>query len=128
MFEKASRMKLRFVTASGLVTVEDLWDMPLIHANRLNLDDIARALHRQLKSMDDVSFVNPDQEVDETLQLKFDIVKHIIDVRVAENKAVLTARANREKKQKLLEIISQKENEGLMNTSLDELRKMAESL
>lgn len=41
---------------------------------------------------------------------------------------VAMAHTNREKKQQLLVLIAQKENEQLAGTSLDELRKMAESM
>jgi len=103
--------------------------LPLMaRSGKANLDDIAKELHHQLKNGDDISFVIQSKKSDETIQLKFDIVKHIIDVRLAEQSAAETLRSNKEKKQQLLAIIAQKENEGLMNTSLDELKKMAESL
>ena len=44
MFEKASRMKLRFNTQRGVLSVEDLWDLPLIQ-----LDNIAIALNKKLQ-------------------------------------------------------------------------------
>jgi hypothetical protein len=129
MFDKAFRQKLRFESSMGQLSVEDLWDLPLTaHSGKANLDDIAKELHHQLKNGDDISFVIQSKKSDETIQLKFDIVKHIIDVRLAEQSAAETLRSNKEKKQQLLAIIAQKENEGLMNTSLDELKKMAESL
>ena len=129
MFDKAFRQKLRFESPMGQLSVEDLWDLPLTaRSGKANLDDIAKELHHQLKNGDDISFVIQSKKSDETIQLKFDIVKHIIDVRLAEQSAAETLRSNKEKKQQLLAIISQKENEGLMNTSLDELKKMAESL
>jgi len=129
MFDKAFRQKLRFESSLGQLSVEDLWDLPLTsRSGKANLDDIAKELHHQLKNGDDISFVIQSKKSDETIQLKFDIIKHIIDVRLAEQSAAETLRSNKEKKQQLLAIIAQKENEGLMNTSLDELKKMAESL
>lgn len=129
MFEKATRQKLRFDSSKGQLTVEDLWDLPLTSATgKANLDDVARTLHRQLKNDDNVSFVNVEQKSDETVQLKFDIVKHIIDVRLAENATANVLRSNAEKKQNLLAIIAQKESETLMGASLDELKAMVASL
>ncbi len=129
MFEKASRLKLRFDTNKGQLSIEDLWDLPLTsNTGKANLDDIARGLFQKLKSDNTVSFVKPEQKSDQADQLAFDIVKHIIDVRVAERDAASLAAVNREKKQKLLELIEQKENTVLSEKSLDELKAMAASL
>ena len=127
MYEKIIRNKLRFDSGKGLLTVEDLWDLPLT-GGKASLDEVAKTLYRQLKSGDDVSFVTPAQMSDETVQLKFDVVKRIIDVRLLENAAAATARANKEKKQRLLAIIDQKENEALLGTSLDELKAMVAAM
>ncbi len=129
MFEKASRLAIRFATAKGEITVEDLWVLPLTSAaGRANLDDIARDLYNQLKETNAVSFVNPAVGADPIVQLKFDVVKHIIDVRVAENAAAAVAKANKDKKQALLGVLAQKENEALLAMPLDELRKQIEAL
>lgn len=123
MFEQATRRKIRFDSPKGQLSVEDLWDLPLTSSvNRPNLDDIARGLYLQLKSGADVSFVNEAQKSDPTIQFKFDLVKHVIDVKLAENAAAAAASANREKKQQLLAILAQKENEALAGKSIDELR------
>ena len=128
MFEKSSRAKLRFETSKGQLTVEDLWDLPLTGtAGKINLDDIAIALNKQLKSSDDVSFVNQDKKSDATIQLKFDVVKHIIEVRIAENDARSAARANEDQKQVILALIAKKQNENLESLSLEELQKMVKS-
>ena len=129
MFEKADRMKLRFETPKGPLAAEDLWDLPLTSTTgKANLDDIAKGLFRQLKESGEVSFVQPAKTTDTATQLKFDIVKHIIEVRVAERDAAALAQANKEKKQLILGIIAQKENEALSQTSLDELRAMVQSM
>jgi hypothetical protein len=128
MFEKASRMKLRFDTAVGAITVEDLWDLPLTSNRTTSLDDVARSLHQQIKDETEVSFVTTASTASAKLQLGFDIVKHIIDVRLAEREAETVRAQNREKKQKLLSLIAEKEDEGLKQSSVEELRAMAEAL
>jgi hypothetical protein len=128
MFEKASRLKLRFDTDRGPMATEDLWDLPLTSATgKTNLDNIAVGLHISL-STSNLSFVNTPAVADEGNQLKLAIVKHIIDVRLAENAARATERDNAAKKQSLLALIAKKEDAALEGHSLEDLRKMAESL
>lgn len=130
MFQQAARLKLRFITPVGNLTVEDLWDLPLTttKANKASLDDVARSLHLQLQSNADISFVNTSPKTDQTVQLSFDIVKHIIDVRLAENAAEAAKKANKDRKQHLLGILAQKENESLSQLSLEELRAAINAL
>jgi hypothetical protein len=132
IFEQGTRKGLRFSTDRGQLTIEDLWDLPLTgRTSNSNLDDIARGLHKQIKaSADEVSFVAPTtgQGTNEELQLKFDVVKHIIDVRVAERDAAKEAAARREQKQRLLEIIDRKQGQALEGKSLEELTAMVNSL
>ena len=125
MFEKASRMKLRFNTIAGVISVEELWDIPLTSNNSINLDDIAKDLNRKLKMDEDESFVKK-RKVDEKTKLAFDIVKHVISVRLEEKDAAENAIHKRQTKQKIMEIISNKKDENLRNKSIDELEKMLE--
>ena len=128
-FEKALRLKLRFDSPSGLLVVEDLWDLPLTSTKgRANLDDIARGLNKKLKSGDDVSYVVKERKSDETVQLAFDLVKHVIDVRLAENAAALLEKERAEKKQKIMSIIASKQDESLHSMSLDDLKKLMSEL
>ena len=129
MFEKASRIKLRFESPQGKLLVEDLWNLPLTSSTgRANLDDIARGLHRSLKESETESFVNDPPKADEAVKLGFEIVKRIIAVRKEENAAASLAASNREKKQQLLALIAQKETEQLAGQSIDDLKKMVEDL
>jgi hypothetical protein len=128
IFEKASRLKLRFDTPKGFLSVDDLWDLHLISdIGRANLDDIARDLNRQLKNTE-VSFVRENQGADETLQLQFDIVKHIIDVRLAEQNAALAAKEKAERKQKILAIMSDKQEASLRGLPLEDLQRLVNEL
>ena len=129
MFEKASRLQLRFDTPKGLLSVEDLWQLPLTsNTGKANLDDIARELDAKVKNTSTVSFVNKPAKVDETVQLGFDIVKRVIDVRLEERDAAAIAEANKQKKQKLLAILEAKENEGLSQLSMEDLRAQINAL
>jgi len=128
IFEKAARQKIRFESKQGSISTEDLWDLPLTHATRTNLDEIARGLFLKLKSGQDVSFVTPAQKSSDIDQLKFDVVKHIIDVKLAERDVAATAKANADKKQKLLAILENKQNEALGSLSLEELTAQINAL
>jgi hypothetical protein len=127
-FELANRNALRFNSPKGLLTVEDLWNLPLTSTtSKANLDDIAVGLHNELKT-EAVSFVTKADVSDAQTQLAFEIVVHIINVRVAENQAATTLRLNREKKQQIMAIIEQKQNEQLAGASIDDLRAMLDAL
>jgi hypothetical protein len=129
MFEQAARLKVRYSTAKGQLTVEDLWDLPLTSTTgKANLNDIAKGLNRELKNADDEDFVNRATSTNTELALKFDIVKHIIAVRLAENEANSQAAERRVKKARLLELIAQKQDHELATKSLDELQTLANSL
>ena len=129
MFEKASRLKLRFPSPKGALTVEDLWDLPLTSSTgKANLDDLARTLHQQLESQKVGSFVTKATPLGAGTQLQFDIVLRVIEVRLAENEAAAQREAAHAKKQQIMEIISRKETESLSNASLDDLRAMLSSL
>lgn len=93
-----------------------------------DLDEIAVELDNQIKASGTTSFIKKPTKSNEELKLKFDIVLHVIEVKQTEAEAAETAEANRQKKQQILALIAQKENDQLAGSSLDELRAMAESL
>lgn len=128
LFEQASRLKIRFASEQGLLCADDLWDVPLTARRGANLDDIARGLFKELQETANISFVETAQKANTTTQLKFDLVKHIIDVRLAEAEVARSAAANKEKKQRILAIIEHKENEALGQTSIEDLKKMIEGI
>lgn len=124
MFEKASRLRLRFNgVAPGKLTVEDLWRLPL-SGKGVCLDSVAKALNKQLKDTEEESFVVKKSAVDEETTLKFNIVKRIIEVRLAEAEAAKEKREKSEKRQKILGILADKEDEDLKGKSVDELKAL----
>jgi hypothetical protein len=134
LFEAATRLKLRFESSRGVLSTEDLWDLPLTsqRAGLSSLDAIAVHLHRQVQSSttDPVSFVNPAATTKESseLALKLEIVKHILTIRLSERERAREAAERVEKKQRILEIIARKEDHQLEEMPVDELRALAESL
>jgi hypothetical protein len=130
LFLNASRQKTRFESLKGLLTIEDLWDLPLTSGrNNVNLDDIARAYHKQLKEADgEVSFVKPSTKSTDELQAKFDIVKFIIDTKVGERDASAVASAKAETKQKLMGVLARRQDADLEGKSTEELQALIDSL
>lgn len=122
MFEKASREKLRFSSVKGLLTVEDLWDLPLSQLN-----SFAKSINKKLKTEEEEDFLE-EVKKDEKLQLSFDIVVHIIKTRQEENKKLRETNENKKKKQKILEILSKKRDNSLEQKTEEELLAELEKL
>lgn len=131
IFETASRMALRFETPKGSLTVEDLWNLPLqSNAGRANLDDIAKELNRQTKeAAAETSFVTPPASSGGAeREVAFEIVKRVIAVRVAERDSEAAKKKRADEKQRILELIAEKQDEGLKAKSLEELQAMVAAL
>ena len=127
IFEKASRRKLRFGTNVGLLSVEDLWDLPLTEG-KVNLNDLAKSVNKLIKD-DDEDFVKvrkraTKEESDNKLRLE--ILKRIIEVRVEEKERKEKALERKREKELIANIITEKQNEELKNKSIEELKKMIE--
>lgn len=121
LFIKAAKSKVRFETVRGHVVVEDLFDMPLISKSGFSLDDLAKDLNKKVKDSEDESFVSERSTKNTELELKFEIVKYVISVRLEENKAKLEAKAKADQRQKILGLIDKKKDESLEGLSIEEL-------
>lgn len=120
-FIQATRLKLRFSTAVGVLPVEDLWDLPLESKNKVNLDSIAIALHRELKDTKEESFISKSR-ANPILEMKLDIVKYIIEVKLQEAEDKAKAKVKSEQRAKIADLIEEKQNESLKALSLEELK------
>ena len=118
LFEAATRGKFRF-PFKGMIDVEQLWDLSLT-----NLDTVFKALNSQVKQAKEESLLNTKSKEDEILDMQIEIVKYIVSVKLAEKEAREKAFANKEKNQKIMEIIAAKKDEELHNMSVEELEKM----
>jgi len=123
IFEQAIREKVRFSTSQGSLTTEDLFDLTLP-----KLDILAQALNKNLKDENGVSFISTQTKANKQVQLKFDIVLHIIKTKLEEQDARKTEAARVARREQLKELINQKETAALGDKSVDELRAELASL
>jgi hypothetical protein len=121
MFERATRLKLRF-PFKGPCTVEDLWDLSVTA-----LDGIYKALRNAQKEMDGESLLSEKKE-NATLALQVDIVKHIVTVKQAEAEDKRRLVERKAQKERILEIIAQKQDESLKGKSVEELTALLNGL
>jgi len=126
MFKKASKLNLRFDTSKGLITVEDLWNLPLTSKSKTSLDSLAIAVHNELKASGETSFVDAKPAGNALLELKLDILKEVISDRKAENEAKINSESKKARNDRIKEIIADKQDEGLKGKSSEELQKMLE--
>lgn len=116
LFEVASRKKYRY-PYKGSISTEDLWEL-----TPDELDTIHVALTKQDKSLDEGSLrkrvTNPD------LANKMEIVKYIFETKLVEATERVEAAKEAARKQRILGIIAQREDEELANMPLSELKKM----
>jgi len=122
IFEVATRNMFRF-QFKGMISVEDLWQLSVS-----NLDSIFKTLNSQLKQVKEESLLNVKTKQDQELDTKIEIVKYIFQVKLEEENLRLKAKEQKEKKQKIMEILSVKQDADLQNKSVDELQKMLNEL
>lgn len=129
LFLMASRAKFRFVTASGLLATEDLWDLPLSDSRKANLDDIAKDLNKQLKeAREEQSFVKPVAVKTNEIQAKFDLVLFVIKTKMEERDAANALAEKKANKQKIMALIEKKKDETLASKSMEELQALVNAM
>lgn len=122
LFEKATKGHFRF-QYNGTITAEDLWDLDL---DALNI--IGTAIIKELKAASEESLIAVKSKGNKVLELKLDIIKRVIEVKL-EDEAKSDRRANnKRRKEKLLEAISAKQDAALESKSMRTLLAEYEAL
>jgi hypothetical protein len=122
IFERALRARLRFDTPAGQVTTEHLWELPLTRGDKLSLDNVAKTVNSQLKSITEESFVSTvENTAVSELQLKMEIVKYVIASKIAAEASVTKAAETRARKQMLLAALGKKQQDELSGMTSAEL-------
>lgn len=120
---------MRFPSARGSVTTEDLFSMPLTSGTGFSLDDTAKSVNGALKALGEESFVaQGDSAQRASLTEMLDVVKLVIDFKQEQNAAALAKREKRARRTKLLEALENRENTELAEMSKEDILKQLEEL
>jgi len=123
LYQQAARLKFRFPSQMGLLTLEDLWDLKLPY-----LDDIAQELHKQVKDLPEVSFIGKNTNDPTFVVARFEIVKNVIATLLLEKEE----RENRVKKKNhfdtLWSILQKKKYYSFKNLPMENLEKKVREL
>lgn len=122
IFEYAAKNKLRF-PFRGSIAAEDLYDL-----TPQNLDLIYKLLMREVKASNEESLLTDLSVEDVQLQVKIDIVKHIVAEKLADIEKAKNAAAAKMQADKIRSIIAKKQDAALENLSTDKLKKMLEGI
>jgi hypothetical protein len=104
-----------------MVSVEDLWDMPLQAKNNFDLDTVAKAIAADIRKNDEDSFIATATKSSVTDVLKLDVVKHIIAYKISENTKKNLVVANQARMFALKTALADKSEDALKNMSVAEL-------
>jgi hypothetical protein len=115
MYDAALRGKFRFESIKGLLSLETLWEVPLTSRDGLNLNEIAKAAKRDVVEEAEENFVRPTTKDprQRKAELKLDVVKHVISVRLKERDAAESRATRKLEKEKLLGILEKKQDAAL---------------
>lgn len=122
IFERASREKIRFAY-KGLSSVEDLWELPV-----QELDRIFKSANARLKVCKEESLLGSKSSENAELDLQVAIVRRIVEVKLAEAAEAKNRAERKAKKEKIMSILADKQDDSLRNMSTEELSKMLEGL
>lgn len=127
LFEMASQFKFRYPYTKGMITTEDLWDL-----KPADLDVVYKNLSKESKATDYDSLiatksVNEAVKANE-LQNKIEIVKYIFNHKQQAAELARMAADKAAKKQRILEVLAQKQDTALQNMSEADLMKMLDDL
>lgn len=129
MFEYAVRNKLRFASARGELSIEQLFDVPLRSRDTFNLNAIAQAANKAVKDLSEENFVETSRTPAlARAERALELVKHVIETKLAEEAAAEQRAKNKAEKAKLLEILQKKQDGKLSSLSEAELKRHIEAL
>lgn len=131
IFEYATRNKLRFTSSRGELTTEQLWDVPLRSkaGDDFNLNAIAKVASKALKDVTEESFVETERTpAHARFEATLDVVKLVIDAKLADEETAKKRAENKVKKEKLLAALEKRQDEKLDDLSIRDLQRQIAAL
>ena len=119
IYKKASLLKLRFPTAKGFISIEDLWDLSLT-----SLDSMYKTLNKFLTTSKEESLLSVKSSSDELVALRVEIIKDVVTTKQEEAKKRVSALLKKQQREKIQNIIAEKKDASLSSKSLAELEAM----
>lgn len=124
LFLQATREKFRFESSKGDLSVEQLWDLPLTSRTGFDLDTVAKAVNADLKASNEESFVNASNNpAVSRLQAQLEVVKAIIEVKLAQAEATKKRAEKAAERQRLMEVLHSKKDQELQGLSVEEIER-----
>lgn len=118
--------KYRFQCSKGVISVEELFDI-----NEQYLEEIYSNLNDKLADLGKESLFNQESSKTDrinNIKNKIEIVSEIAKYRLDEAKKIKKARTIKENRDRINQLIMEKEEESLKEKSIDELKKMRDAL
>lgn len=122
LFEQATRLQLRFESARGALSVEDIWRLPLSE-----LDTLAIAANKRFKESQEESFIAKPSDANKLLELKLNVLKHIISVKLDEQEQAKARAEKNARRDQIQQALAERRNEDLKSKSAEELQAMLDS-
>jgi len=121
LYKQASRLRLRFTTEKGELSVEQLWGLtPAL------LSSAIKAVKKVLvkDNDDELSFLESNTVVDTENQLRFDILKDVYLTKKKEAEEIRDAATIKAHNQKIDALIAMKQESQLQEMSIEDLEKL----
>ena len=123
IFEKAAKQKLRFQSTQGNLSVEDLYELSLT-----SLDSLAKGVNKVLKESNEESFITTKTKTNTTLELKLELLKHIITDKQAEQEAKKLRAQRSQELEMLNNLLAKNKTKELESLSSEEILKRISDL
>lgn len=120
MYKQLIKDKVRFTTAKGLLSLEQLFTLSINE-----LDTLAVSLQEAYeKSNTKKSFIEKRTTKDKSLKMQLDVVLDIMQDKIEEAEVAKTKAENKLRNQKIREIIAEKKDAELASMSVSKLESL----